>query len=79
MSFKKDKPYSILILAAPFIAGCIILLLRTGPSVVDSPPGPYLGDRVVEMASVNMTYAAGVIGLVIGGLIIWVYFKVKND
>ena len=79
MSFKKDNPYSILILAVPFIAGGIILLTRTTPTVFDSPPGRYVGDRVVEIASVNTAHATGLIALAIGGLIIWFYFKIRDS
>jgi hypothetical protein len=78
MSSEKDDPARILILAIPFIVGGIILLLRTTPSVIDSPPGRYVGDRVVEIASINMTHAAGVFGLAVGGLIIWFYFKIRK-
>jgi hypothetical protein len=79
MSFKKENPFGILLLAIPFIVGGIILLLRTTPSVIDSPPGRYVGDRVVEMASVNLAHAAGVFGITVGGLIIWFYFKIRES
>ena len=79
MSFKKENPFGILFLAIPFIFGGIILLLRATPSVVDSPPGRYVGDRVVEMVSVNMEHTAGVFGLVAGGLIICFYFKIRDS
>ena len=79
MSFKKDNPYSILILAIPFIVGGIILLLRNASSIVIAPPGRYTPDLVVEVASVNMVHAAGVFGVLVGTLIIWFYFRIRND
>jgi hypothetical protein len=78
MSFKKDNPFSILILAIPFIAGGIILLLRSTPTVVVASPARYAFNQDIEIASVNMTHAAGIFGLAIGGLIIWVYFKIRD-
>ena len=78
MSSKKDNPYSLLILAVPFIAGGIILLFRTTPTMFDSPPGRFVGYRVIETVSLNTAHATGLIGLVIGGFITWFYFKIRD-
>jgi hypothetical protein len=84
MRHTRDNPYAILILAIPFVVGGIILLLKNTPGIV--PAYPVLpGSRVpdatgfyVETASVTMVHVAGCFGIVVAGIIIWFYFKIKN-
>lgn len=79
MSFKKDNPYSILILAIPFIAGGIILLLQTQSGVFVASPERHAQYQSIESASPNMMHGAGIVGLLVGALIIWFYFKVRDS
>ena len=81
MPFKRDNPYGILILAIPFIVGGIILLVTREPGIFVASPVPRVPDANfsdVETASVTMEHAAGLVGLIIGGIIIRIYFKVRN-
>ncbi len=82
MPFKRDNPYGILILTIPFVVGGILLLFADEPGIVPAYPVhgnvPDAHGFYVETASVTMEHAAGVFGLVVAGLIIWFYFKVKN-
>jgi hypothetical protein len=82
MSPKRDNPYGILILALPFLAGGIILLLKTSPGVVSAFPTwpPWLAPGlVVETASVSMEHAAGALAIAVGVGVIWFYFRIRNQ
>ena len=74
----RDNPYGILLLASPFVVGGIILLLRDEPENVLAPPG-YYGGLVVEIATVRMQHIAGIFALVVAGIIVRLYFRVRNN
>jgi len=76
---KKDNPWTILLIAIPFLAGGILLVLKTEPGIVRSSPAKYSQGFYVGVASVSMEHAAGIFGLIVTGLIVWVYFKVRDD
>lgn len=81
MPFNRDNPYGILVLAIPFFVGAIILLLRNEPSVVIASPVWRVPDaygHYVETASVTMEHVAGIFGLVVGGFIVWFYFRFRQ-
>jgi hypothetical protein len=81
MRHTRDNPFGILILAIPFVVGGIILLSRNTPGVVAAGQAYRVSDApnfVVETASVNMEHAAGVFGIVVGVIITWFYFKLRN-
>jgi hypothetical protein len=78
MSFKKDNPYGILIVAIPFVVGGILMLLQNKPGIFVAYPGRYAPGFAVETASVDMMHAGGIFGLGMGGLIVWFYFKVRG-
>ena len=85
MSFKKENPYGILLLAIPFVAGGIVLLLRNAPLLVFAYPAqgavraPDANTFDIETASVGMLHAGGIFGILVGGLIVWTYFRVRNS
>ena len=73
----RSNPYSIFILAIPFVVGGIILLLRNKPENVIAPPG-YYGGLVVEIATVRMEHAAGILALMVAGIIVRLYIRVRK-
>ena len=75
---KKDDPLNILILAIPFLAGGIIMLLRNSPGIIRAYPAYRSPGSFVGEVSVPTEHAAGVVGLIIGGLIILFYFRIRN-
>jgi hypothetical protein len=75
------NPYGILILAAPFILGGMILLLKNGAGAVVIRPS----DNLRTMGSYNavidpsMVHDIGIIGLLIGITLVLFYFYVRGE
>ena len=83
MPFKRDNPYGILFLAIPFVVGGIILVLRNTPGIVPAfaagGNSPDAQGFYLETTSVTMEHVGGTLALVVGGLIVWFYFRLRND
>jgi len=79
----RNNPYGILLLAIPFVVGGLVLLFHHGPLIVPaysagSIRAPDANGFVVETASISMQRVAGIFGFVVAGIIVRLYFRVRN-
>jgi len=81
-----NDPYEILILAAPFILGGIILLLHTGAGLISAHrANAGATDSTLrrgiyrDVIDPPLVHAIGVIGLVIGVGLVLFYFYVRSQ
>ena len=78
----RDNPRAVLLLAIPFLLGGVMLLISPRPiPVVASPVRgrvPDANSYEVETASVPMERAGGVLGIIVAGIIVGTYFKIRD-
>jgi hypothetical protein len=75
---KRDDPFGLLILAAPFVVGGIILLFQRGPSLVVASPAHYAPSHVAVEASEPMMHVIGAIGVIVGGWLVGLYTTIRK-
>jgi hypothetical protein len=66
-----------LVLAFPFLMGGIILLFQKGPSVVIASPTRQAWSQTIIEASESMAHGAGVLGIVVGGILVGIYLQMR--
>jgi hypothetical protein len=77
MPRKRDNPFGILVLAAPFIAGGIILLFQKGPSLMIASPTYRAPGQTIVDASESMAHGAGIFGIIIGSILVGIYLRMR--
>ena len=82
MRHPRNNSYSILVLALLFLVVGIVLLFKNIPGIVPAYPATYVPNAFrfyLETASVTTEHAAGFFGLVVGAILFWFYFRVRNN
>jgi hypothetical protein len=77
MSRNDSDPTGLLILAAPFVIGGILLLFQKGPSLVTASPARYAPTHTTVEASETMMHSIGALGVVVGGGLVGFYIKIR--